>query len=238
MQSLAKHKLAQDTLFAYTTDHGGQWPFCKWNLYDGGIHTPLILRWPDKIKPGARTDALISTIDLLPTFIDLAGGSVPDDIDGISFRELLAGQNLQHRDAIYATHTGDGKMNRTPMRCIRTARHKYILNLLPQQKFHTHIDAGADEDGLYYWKSWEKFAQTDARAAQVIHRYHHRPAEELYDLHDDPFERRNLATHPAHQQVLTDLRDRLKQWRIAQGEDLDRVPMPEDARLGPIRYAG
>lgn len=236
LKSLETHGFADNTLFAYTHDHGAQWPFCKWNLYDGGIHSPLILRWPGKIKAATRTEAMISTIDLLPTFIDAAGGSVPTDIDGQSFVPLLTGERNDHRDAIYASHTGDGKMNRAPMRCIRTPRYKFIHNLAPQIEYHTHIDAGEDLDGLRYWKSWEALAKIDANAKAVVDRYHHRPAEELYDLSNDAFELRNLASDPAFAMILADLRQRLARWRVQQGEDLSKVPMPEDARVGRLEY--
>jgi len=238
LQSLDRHGLADNMLFTYTTDHGGQWPFCKWNLYDGGIRVPLLARWPGKIAPNTRTNALISTIDLLPTFIEAAGASAPDDIDGRSMLPVLAGRSRTHRDAIFASHTGDQKMNRTPMRCVRTAGYKYIQNLAPQTKYHTHIDAGANVDALSYWRSWQELAKTDPRAEHYLKRYHHRPSEELYDLQADPWELKNIASVPANADVLNDLRERLNRWRIEQGEDLQKVPMPEDARLGPLQYAG
>jgi arylsulfatase A-like enzyme len=236
LESLDRHKLAADTLFAYTNDHGSQWPFCKWNLYDGGIHSPLIIRWPGKIKAGTRTAAMISTIDLMPTFIDAAGGSVPTDIDGISLLPLLTGQRAQHRDVIYATHTGDTKMNRSPMRCIRTPHYKFIHNLLPQDTFRTHLDAGDDVDGVFYWNSWVERATTDEKAKALVDRYRHRPAEELYDLSNDPFELNNLAGDPAQAQTIDKLREQLKRWRVQQGEDLSKIPMPEDARVGKLEY--
>jgi arylsulfatase A-like enzyme len=236
LESLARHNLADDTLFLYTHDHGSQWPFNKWNLYDGGIHSPLIIRWPGKVKPNTRTDAMISTIDLLPTFIDAAGGSVPTDIDGVSFLPLLNGTRTTHRDAIYATHTGDAKMNRSPMRCVRTSRYKFIHNLLPQDSYRTHIDAGEDLDGLFYWKSWVERAKTDEKAKTLVDRYHHRPAEEFFDLANDPFEMKNLANDPKQAETIAKLRDQLNRWRLQQGEDLSKIPMPEDARTGKLEY--
>lgn len=88
------------------------------------------------------------------------------------------------------------------------------------------------------WDSWLKLAEHAPAAARLIERYQHRPAEELYDLQTDPYEQRNLATDPAHASELNDLRERLKAWRMQQGDPLDKVTMPDDARYGPLRYAG
>ncbi|NEU35271.1 sulfatase-like hydrolase/transferase, partial [bacterium LRH843] len=59
---VARQKLGDDVFFLHTSDHGAQWPFGKWNLYDEGIRTPLIVSWPGKIKPGVRTDVMASWI--------------------------------------------------------------------------------------------------------------------------------------------------------------------------------
>jgi len=237
LASLDAHHYTDNTLFIFTADQGAQFPFAKWNLYDAGIRAQLLVRWPGKTKPATVTPALVSLIDLLPTFIQAAGGIAPNDIDARSFLPVLLDKSQSHRDEIYAAHTGDGQMNRNPMRCIRTMQFKYILNLT-NNNYTTHIDAGNGPDGRDYWNSWVKLAQTDPAAAALIERYHHRPVEELYDIRRDPYEQRNLAADPAHHDTLVNLREKLKQWRIQQGEDLNKIPMPEDARQGDLKYAG
>jgi uncharacterized sulfatase len=134
-------------------------------------------------------------------------------------------------------HTGDKDMNRTPMRSIRTVQFKYILNLKPETKYTTHISDAEGPDGRDYWNSWERLAKTDAHAAEIIQHYRQRPAEELYDVVADPYELKNLAEDPKYANPLAELREKLKQWRLQQGEDLSKVPMPEDARQGEIPYA-
>jgi arylsulfatase A-like enzyme len=243
LASLEKHGYLDRTLFAFTADQGAQWPFAKWDVYDAGMRTPLLVRWPGKVKPGSRTSAMVSLVDLLPTLIEAAGGAAPKEglaageIDGRSFLPVLLGQQDHHRDRVFATHTGDGQMNRSPSRCVRTARYKYVLNLAPQTRFKTHISEAAPEDGRSYWDSWLRKAKDDPRAAEVVRRFHNRPAEELYDLEADAYEQRNLAADPALAETLAGLRESLKQWRLRQGEDLAKVPMPEDARRGEIFYA-
>jgi uncharacterized sulfatase len=234
--SVDKHGYAGRTLFIYTADQGAQWPFAKWNLYDAGIRVPLIAHWPGHIRPGTSTRAMVSLVDLMPTMVEVAGGSAPDDIDGRSFLPVLLGRTDRHHERVFAAHTGDKDMNRAPMRCVRTERYKYIANLAPEIPYTTHISHADDRDN--YWTSWLKLAETDRKAAGVVERYEHRPAEELYDVAADPYELTNLAANPAHADMLTKLREELKRWRVQQGEDLSKVAMPEDARLGQLRYAG
>ena len=234
--SVRKHGY-DDALFIYTSDHGAQWPFAKWNLYDAGIRVPLIVSWQDRVKADSSTRALVSLVDLLPTLLEVAGGARPSDLDGRSFLGVVTGELDKHHDAVFASHTGDGKMNRSPMRCVRTGRYKYILNLKPDDELRTHISHGDGPDRKGYWESWLRLADTDPRAAAMIQRFRRRPAEELYDASNDPFEQKNLAADPARADTLASLREKLKSWRVAQGEDLAKVPMPEDARKGDIPYA-
>lgn len=73
----------------------------KRDLTEGGIRTPLIARWPGKIKPGTTTSHLSAHWDLLPTVCELAGASVPDDIDGISYVATLLGKAAEQKPHEY-----------------------------------------------------------------------------------------------------------------------------------------
>lgn len=211
--------LGSNTLFAFTSDHGAQWPFGKWNLYDAGIHVPLIVAWPGVVKPGARTDAMASWIDVLPTMIDAGGGSLPEKLDGRSFLPVLRGEKAQLRDRIFATHSGDGAMNVYPCRSVQTREWKYILNLHPEFQFTSHVDKAKEADETGYFRSWETAAKTDAKAVAAVQRYRQRPREELYDLRADPSELRNLAADPTHTERLTEFRKEVETWMREQGDE-------------------
>src|SRR3546814_11282569 len=81
--------LGKDTFVLYSTDHGTQWPFGKWNLYDTGTRVPMVVRWNGHVKAGTRTDAMVSWVDVLPTLVELAGGKKQPGIDGLSFASLF-----------------------------------------------------------------------------------------------------------------------------------------------------
>lgn len=203
----------------FTSDHGSQFPFGKWNCYDAGVRSPLIVCWPGHVRPATRCDALVSWIDLLPTLIEACGGSSPRDVCGSSFLEVLVGSKNEHREAVFLTHSGDGRMNRYPIRAVRTTQWKYIRNLDPGAVHTTHIDRGDEgTDGRSYFDSWLRKAESDAAAAAVVARYRSRPAEELYDLANDHWELRNLAADPKYAEPLKSLRTALDEWIKQNGD--------------------
>ncbi len=208
---------ARNTFVLFTSDHGAQLPFGKWNLYDAGIRVPLIVKGPG-IKSGIVTNAMVSWIDILPTLVDLGGGKPPTDIDGRSFAGVIRGEKQSHRDEIYATHSGDREFNVYPMRCLRTGRWKYILNLHPEFQYATHINRGGERDGLEYFRSWEEAAKTDSHARQIVQRYKERPREELYDLAADPHELSNQADKPEQKNRLAELRAKVAAWMKDQND--------------------
>ena len=214
-----KHFKAADTLFIYTSDHGAQWPFGKWNLYDSGIRVPFLAAWPGVIKAGSRSDAIIQWTDILPTLIEVAGSTVPEGIDGRSFAKVLRDAAAGHRTEIFTTHSGDGDKNVYPIRALRTGEFKYILNLLPENAHTTHIDRGAGAgDGWRYFDEWVAAGKSDKTAAKSVHDYHQRPGEELYDVRSDPDELDNLASDPKHAAQLAQMRAQLEAWMKALGD--------------------
>jgi uncharacterized sulfatase len=214
----AYQTLGDNTLFISFSDHGAQWPFGKWNLYDAGMRVPFFAVWPGRIKPMSRSDGILSLMDVLPTLIEAGGGRTPDGLDGKSMLIVLTEAAPSSRDVIFGTHSGDGKMNEYPMRSVRTERFKYIRNLRPEAEYHTHIELGKAVDGRDYWTSWVAKAQTDKHAALLVDRYFRRSAEELYDLEQDPYEQHNLATEAAFAEPLKKLQARLSSAMAANGD--------------------
>jgi arylsulfatase A-like enzyme len=239
IRAAVRETLGKDAIFVFTSDHGAQWPFGKWNCYESGVATPLMVSWPGTVKPGSRSDAMVQWIDLLPTMIDLAGGTTPTNIDGRSFADVLRGQSTAHREAIFTTHSGDGRMNVYPVRAVRRGDWKYILNLHPEFAHTTHIDLGAGAgDGWRYFREWTWAAETNAAAAGIVRRYHERPREELYDLRNDPHEQRNFATDPQHAARLAEMRTQLADWRKSQGDQRTVFnkprPLSDPASYAPV----
>jgi arylsulfatase A-like enzyme len=97
--------LAENTIVVYTSDQGfylGEhgW-FDKRFMYEESFRTPLLVRWPDKIKAGAVNSNLVQNLDFAETFLDLAGVEIPGDMQGKSLLPLFAGNDKDWRDALY-----------------------------------------------------------------------------------------------------------------------------------------
>lgn len=220
LRELTDKHMAKDRLFVFSSDHGAQFPFGKWTLYDEGIRVPLIVARSGKIKAGSRTDAMVSWIDIFPTLIDIAGGEVPGDLDGQSFAAVLAGDVDSHRKRIFTTHSGDRMMNVYLSRAIRTKRHKLIWNPHPEFAFTTHIDLLLRETSGDYFKQWTERAKKDPRAAKVVASHHGRPEFELFDLQADPNEQKNLAGSESLKDLQAKLFKELNTWIKSQNDQL------------------
>tara|TARA_Y100001934_G_scaffold128247_1_gene155778 strand:+ start:7011 stop:8402 length:1392 start_codon:yes stop_codon:yes gene_type:complete len=220
IRNFSKKRFGKDFIFMFTSDHGGQWHMGKWTLYDAGTRIPLIVSWPGKIKAGLRTDAMVSWVDLIPTLIDLAGGGVPDGLDGRSFKPVLLGKTDSHRTEIYTTHTGDGVMNIFPIRSVRIGKYKLIHNLRPDAWFTNHSDRHRKDGAGAFWDSWDAAAKKDVRARQVLSAYYTRPKFEFFDLEKDPLELNNLADKLAVTGQFNSMQRKLAAWSKAQGDDL------------------
>ena len=195
----------ENVITLFTSDHGAQWPFAKWNLYDSGTRVPIIMTWPNRIKPKTKTTAMVSWIDIFPTFTDIVGQQQDLKRDGRSFKEVLFNPTQKHRDKIFTTHTAGGA-NQFPMRAVRTEQWKYIRNLYPEFYFRTAIDAGKRKNSTYL-ETWEAAAAKNIVEAQIaVNAYRSRPAEELYNVEADPHETKNLVGNPLYSNVLNELR--------------------------------
>jgi len=229
IDALAKTYFGNDNfLFIYTADHGGQWPFAKWNLYDKGINVPFIARWPGHIDVGGRTNAMVSWIDIFPTLLDLVNGNTPMNIDGKSFLPVLFGKTDHHRNVIYTTTTADGQRNIYPIRSVRTARFKYLRNIHHDAYHSTHSDILRLDGAGGYWDSWEQAAKHDPKAKAIVDKYYHRPEIEFFDLEKDPDEQVNLANNPEYKDQIIKMSNMLDTWMNEQGDTvrMKREPMP------------
>lgn len=114
---------ADDTLVAYTSDHGDQ----LWSQghgqksvpYEESIHVPLLVRWPGEVPDGRETDALAGLVDLAPTLYDLAGVDQPEDLSGQDLSPVARGETESGRDYVPLVHHGFGWCG------VRTDRYTY-----------------------------------------------------------------------------------------------------------------
>ncbi len=213
---LKKHGLSNNTIVIFTSEQGDGLPFAKWTCYDSGLQNALVARWPGKIRAGSVSDAMIEYTDVVPTFVDAAGGKPAPVLEGKSYLGVLLGKTKKHKEHVYGLQTTRGINNGSDhfgIRQIRSRQFKYIVNLTPEAKFQNGV---VTRSPIY--ASWKKKAKTDADAAEKVRRYENRPAEELYDVIKDQYEWNNLAGDPKYARVKKQLREKLYKWMAQQGD--------------------
>ncbi len=218
LQRLEADGLADHTIVFYFGDHGRAHVRGKQWLYDGGIHIPLVIRWPGHIKPGTVTDELTSAIDFAPTCLNLAGVAPPKHMEG---RIFLGPDRAGPRECIFAARDRcDETMDR--IRCVRDKRYKYIRNFMPERPY--------TQQNRYKERAYpmlallkELHAEGKLTPEQELFMADRRPEEELYDIRDDPWEVKNLAGADKHQDALKTMRGRLEAW-IKKTGDKGRFP--------------
>lgn len=235
LDAVDKH-LRSDTIIFFTSDHGAQLPYGKWNNYETSVKAPMLVSWPGVTRPGERHSALISFVDILPTLIELAGGKAPaagygsGEIDGRSFLQLLRGKTETHRDFVFSTNSSAAH-HTYPLRSVCSERFRYIRNVYPELNFTVQTDHNPTAQSHNLWASWVKAAAADPGLAEKVLGYHQRPAEELYDLHSDPNEQHNLAGDPSFVQELRKLRAITDNWIRLSGDTLQMHGKPMDILL-------
>jgi N-sulfoglucosamine sulfohydrolase len=232
MQQLDEAGVADNTLLMFNSEQGMSLPFGgKWSCYESGLKTAFIVRWPGTVKPGSSTPALAQSVDILPTLIEIAGGD-PTAIDtgcadadgsigfdGKSLLAILKGESESLRDHIFGVQTTQGIINGSlyPIRSVRDSRYKLIRNLNHEKPFQNLYTAGGEsyEDILVPLLA---AAQKSPAIKTRLDFLQHRPAEEFYDLTEDPHELHNLASSPEHEATRVLLRKKLDDWMRQQND--------------------
>lgn len=220
----------QNTILIFLGEQGAQFPGAKWNLYDTGQRSSMLVKWPGTVKPASETRALVQYEDITPTLIDIAGGKPVAGLDGRSFLPVLTGQRSEARDYAFGIHNNIPEGDPYPIRSIRDHRYKLILNLASDKPYYNRFMMDRNrKDRNTVWFSWVDNT-SDPKARKITDRFEHRPAVEFYDTETDPFELNNLASDPKHGRRIAGLRTQLESWMQQQGDtgaDLDKVyPKP------------
>ena len=130
-KELDKQGILDNTIFVFMSDNGRPFPGSKTRVYDTGVKTPFLIRWPNRMaKKGMTSDGLVSSIDIAPTLLTLAGVAVPETMQGRSFDPLLSKPATPFRQYVFAEHNYHDYM--AYERSVRTKDFLYILNKHPE----------------------------------------------------------------------------------------------------------
>ena len=212
LQALADSGKSQDTLVVYLGDHGADLLRGKRTSYEGGVRIPLIIRWPGLQQASQVREELVSTLDLMPTFLEAAAAGEVAGLAGRTLNPLVAGQSPPWREYLFTEYHLHSNHNYFPQRTVRDERYKLIRNLMPNTVNPGHaftIGRFVGDDELL-----QALEGAPERVRTAYQAMASPPEYELYDLAADPYEFSNIASDPAHQDAFERLKARLQQWRV------------------------
>ncbi len=191
-----------DTLVVFWSDHGMSFPFSKATVYYNGTRSPLLVRFPGMEKPQERTE-FVSSVDLMPSLLDLLKVEAPKGMDGRTWVPLLNGQTQPDRDFV-VTHVNTVSSGKAfPQRCVRNPSHSL--------QFHAWVGEGTPfrveaMSGLTFNAM---NASTDEAVKKRVKQLVEGEKLALYDLTADPDERVNVIDKKENAKVLADLSAKL-----------------------------
>ena len=207
LDELKADGLIENTIIIFTSDHGDGLPRYKRELFDTGINVPLIMVIPDKFNkwetdPNSKSERLISFLDIAPTILDLAGISVPEYMDGISF--FSSNENRYIFAARDRLDNQEGKV-----RAIRDKRYKLIKNFSPGIVGAQKLEF---RENLQSVKKMRSMLNKGTLTASQKIWFEKIPEVQLYDLWRDPNEVQNLANKESMFSKKSELEDALDDW--------------------------
>ncbi|CDF79787.1 arylsulfatase [Formosa agariphila KMM 3901] len=216
IQFLKDEGLYENTIIVYTGDQGfmlGEHDYIdkRW-MYEESLRMPFIVRYPESIKAGTRSDAIINNTDFAPTLIDLAGGTAPEQMQGHSFKTILETgeepegwqQSTYYRYWMHMAH----KHANPAHFGLRTKRYKLIFF------YGKYWVDTKDPNATWNKKSWGNAFEMDTPAAW-----------EFYDLQEDPKEMNNAYNDPKYAETIADLKlQLLVKRKELNEEDGDKFP--------------
>lgn len=209
-----------NTVILFLSDHGMPLPFAKTQLYHHSSRTPLMVRWPGVTKGGAVDDEhLVSTVDLLPTLLDMVGLPHPPGFDGRSFAGLLRGEKQSGWSMVFKEHNENAGGQNTPMRAVQTKDWLYIFSPWSNG---TRVMGGATA-GTQTCRQMRVLAKTDPAVAARVDLFDHRVPEEAYEVRYDPDALTNLIDTPANARQVTELEQAMEAWMVRTNDPMLEV---------------
>ena len=215
-----------NTLVVVTSDNGMPFPRAKANLYDYGSRMPFVAFWPERIPAGSVRTSYVNTASLAPTFLEAAGVEIPDDMTLPSLLPQLTDPAAAGADRVFLERERHAQVRADSgsyaMRGIRTDDFLYVRNFYPERwpagdpRTARSVGPYGDVDHSIT----KVLALENVRPAGDTTDYFRlsfgkRPAEELYDLREDPEQLRNVAGSPRYATDLRAAQNALTEWMQA-----------------------
>lgn len=212
LAELEEDGLLENTIIFVFSDHGHGLPGHKRWLNNAGLQIPLILHIPEKynyLAPNleiGETDQLVAFVDFAPTVIKLAGGDVPQMMEGTDF----LGKETVPKKYIYGYRDRADDCYEVS-RSVSDGRYIYIRHFMPQQPYYQEAVI-FNKGGSY--EEINRLHSLGQLPDAVLKMKEEKPVEELFDLKEDPFEQENLIGNPEHAQRADQFRQKITSWMV------------------------
>jgi arylsulfatase A-like enzyme len=221
LKQLEDDGLLENTIIFFYGDHGGPLPRQKRLVYDSGLNTPMIIRFPNKQQAGTKDEQLISFVDFAPTLLSLVGVEAKEYMQGQPFMGKYSA--VEKRKYIHAAADRfDGFTD--AIRAVRDERFKYIRNYRPEQGYYLPIEFRERIPTMQELLRLHDEGKLNASQEQWFR--DSKPKEELFDCQADPYELNNLVENQKYSDKLIELRDEMDRW-IAEIGDQPNLPEAE-----------
>jgi len=160
----------------------------------------------------------------MSTILDYAKIKIPKNVQGISLLPILENKKgAEGRKLVFTEHHAHGPGQIYPSRSVTDGRFHYIVNLMPELKYHLPEDLTNKNEvwGNTAYEATVKAKNEFPVQYELLDRTINRPAEELYDLHTDPGEINNLINDPRYAHFLKKMRIAMKEWRKETNDTID-----------------
>lgn len=184
---------AERTVVIFMSDHGMSFPFSKATVYFNGTWSPVMIRWPGMGAPQQRAE-LVSSVDLMPTLLELLNVPAPAGLDGRSWLPLLRGETQADREHVFTNVNTVSSGISFPQRCVRTLDRALLFHAWAGPEANFRVEAMS---GLSY-NAMAAAAKNDPRIATRVEQLIHGEPLAFYDLTKDHDERRNEIANPAY----------------------------------------
>lgn len=232
MNILSGSGLKKNTLVIFLSDHGDQMARGKIHVYEAGVKVPFLVKWPGRISEGIVSEALISTIDIVPTILDAVNLNIPENLPGKSMTPLFDNPNINFREYLFTERNADAKDFYFPQRAVRDERYKLIYSLLddrsdPAAEWYTRDSIDSRHNWFKGGPTSDELKTAPASIKSLYYKYRHPPQIKLYDLKNDPWEFNDIANDPQYFDVKKNLLITLFNW---QENTNDPLRLPEKLR--------
>ena len=222
LDELEAQKVVDNTLVLFISDNGRPFPRCKTTIYESGVKTPLIIRWPGHIKTGSTCTSLVSSIDIAPTFLELAGQKAGPTFQGTSFAALFSDPTKTIRQYAHSEHNWHDFDDHG--RAVRSLDFIYIRN------YYTDLPNTPPADAVRSptFQAMRKLRDEGKLTPEQMNPFNKpRPPEELYDTKADPNNFHNLASDPNYTAKLAEMREELQRWEKSTKDSIPEKRTPD-----------